>query len=125
MIKSKYNIIGVRSGTSLDGIDLTYITFDFNEKWSFKIHNAETVPYSSFWKEKLTNLVNLDLKELSQIDLDYTAYLSEVINEFLNKHELKEIDAICSHGHTALHQPEKNLTYQIGNLQNKVEEGYR
>jgi anhydro-N-acetylmuramic acid kinase len=116
MAKSKYNIVGVMSGTSLDGIDLAHITFNFDESWSFKIHNAETVPYSRFWKEQLSNLINYDLQKLTEIDEDYTSYLSEVINSFLQKYQLQDIDAICSHGHTALHQPEQNLTYQIGNL---------
>jgi anhydro-N-acetylmuramic acid kinase len=43
MIKSSYNIIGVMSGTSLDGIDLAHITFEIANKWTFTIRNAETV----------------------------------------------------------------------------------
>ncbi|OUS02135.1 anhydro-N-acetylmuramic acid kinase [Flavobacteriales bacterium 33_180_T64] len=116
MIKSKYNVIGVMSGTSLDGIDLAHITFELNEHWTFEIHSAETVSYSDYWKEKLSTLVNFDLEELKQIDEHYTVYLSEIINDFLRKYQLKNSDVICSHGHTALHQPENNLTYQIGNL---------
>jgi anhydro-N-acetylmuramic acid kinase len=38
------------------------------------------------------------------------------IKAFISKFEIKDIDAICSHGHTALHQPEKGITYQIGNM---------
>ena len=69
-------------------------------------------------KDKLSNLVNCSIETLKQIDEDYTIYLSEIISAFIQKYKLNIIDAICSHGHTALHQPEKNLTYQIGNLQN-------
>jgi len=104
------------SGTSLDGIDLAHITFKFDNTWTFKIINAETVPYTKDWKQKLSNLVNFDLETLQSIDEDYTIYLADVINDFLRKYQLNHIDAICSHGHTALHQPEHNLTYQIGNL---------
>lgn len=116
MIKFSYNIVGVMSGTSLDGIDLAHITFKFDNTWTFKIINAETVPYTKDWKEKLSNLVNFNLETLQSIDDYYTVYLSEIINDFLLKYQLQDIDAICSHGHTALHQPEHNLTYQIGNL---------
>lgn len=115
MIKSKYNVIGVMSGTSLDGIDLAYITLEFGRKWTFKIHEAETISYPDFWKLKLSNLVNFNLDELKKIDEDYTLYLSNVINDFTRKYQLNDIDAICSHGHTALHRPENGLTYQIGN----------
>ena len=106
------------SGTSLDGIDLAHITFEFHNEWTFKIHSAETVSYTEEWKDKLSNLVNCSIETLKQIDENYTIYLSEIISAFIQKHQLNTIDAICSHGHTALHQPEKNLTYQIGNLQN-------
>jgi anhydro-N-acetylmuramic acid kinase len=116
MIKSSYDILGVMSGTSLDGIDLAHITFEIGDNWAFEIHNAETVPYPERWKNKLSNLVSYDLKTLRSIDEDYTYYLAEVITGFFRKYQLDKIDAICSHGHTALHQPENNITYQIGNL---------
>lgn len=121
MIKSRYNVIGVMSGTSLDGIDLAYLTFECNKKWTFEILNAVTIPYSQFWLEKLSNLIYLNLNDLKQIDVEYTVYLSNVINSFIDEYKIKDIDAICSHGHTALHQPKKGFTYQIGN-QKKIAE---
>ena len=48
--------------------------------------------------------------------MEYTAYLANTINVFLEKNNIFSVDAICSHGHTALHKPENKLTYQIGNL---------
>ena len=116
MIKSSYNVIGVMSGTSLDGIDLAYITFQIGASWRFKIQAAETVSYSEEWKQKLKNLIKLDRNVLEDLDKDYTDYLAEVIRCFINKYDLKTIDAVCSHGHTAWHQPAQKLTYQIGNL---------
>lgn len=115
MIKSKYSVLGVMSGTSLDGIDLAHVSLEIGNEWTFKIHSAETIPYHGAWKEKLSNLVNYDLEIIKQIDKAYTIYLSGVINDFIRKHHLNTIDAICSHGHTALHQPDKGVTYQIGN----------
>lgn len=116
MIKMDYNVIGVMSGTSLDGIDLAYITFKFNNAWKFDITYAETVNYSKKWTEKLKELIQMSSDDLQQLDEDYTLYLAEVINQFIKKHHISDIDAVCSHGHTALHQPQKGLTYQIGNL---------
>lgn len=115
MIKSNFNVIGVMSGTSLDGIDLAYISFAKAEKWSFKIYYSQTISYSKKWIKKLENLTLLKSNELKQIDFEYTCYLAQVITEFINNNNLKNIDAICSHGHTALHQPENSYTYQIGN----------
>jgi anhydro-N-acetylmuramic acid kinase len=115
MIKSEYNIIGVMSGTSLDGIDLIYATFVYHGTWDFTIAKAETIAYDISWKQKLSNLVNLSMEELNLLDDDYTGYLANIINDFIDENNIIEIDAICSHGHTALHQPDKKLTYQIGN----------
>lgn len=104
------------SGTSLDGIDIIYVTFKNDGTWSFKIHYAETLPYDEFWKKRLKKLIDLSSDELKQTDEEYTKYLSEKINEFILKYHIENIDFISSHGHTALHRPEQNITYQIGNL---------
>ena len=50
MIKAEYNVVAVMSGTSLDGIDIIYVTFNYNTNWSFKIHHTETKKYSKKWK---------------------------------------------------------------------------
>lgn len=118
MIKSHYKVIGVMSGTSLDGIDLVYAAFNFDGNWRFEIICAETLPYDKHWEKKLKDLVLLTESELQKIDKDYTVYLASTINRFIHKYKIPDIDAICSHGHTALHQPKKKLTYQIGNLPN-------
>lgn len=116
MVKDEYYVIGVMSGTSLDGIDLVYANFRYTDRWSFKILNAETIAYSTHWYKILKDLITKSLDELKVIDVDYTKYLGEVIQTFINKYQITNIDAVCSHGHTALHQPENKLTYQIGNL---------
>ncbi|WP_410007005.1 anhydro-N-acetylmuramic acid kinase [Aequorivita nionensis] len=117
MKRNKYHIIGVMSGTSLDGIDLAEIIYNFSEaKWNFEIITAETVPYSSFWKDELREAINYSEEKLERLDFKYTEKLSEEILKFIKKHNIPEIDAVCSHGHTILHQPEKGFTYQIGNL---------
>ncbi|MFV9550031.1 anhydro-N-acetylmuramic acid kinase [Algibacter sp. PT7-4] len=116
MIKNEYSVIGVMSGTSLDGIDLVYAKFYLEEKWRFKILYTQTVSYSSSWYKTLKGLVDSSMEQLKIIDVNYTKYLSEVIKQFIKTHNITNIDAVCSHGHTALHEPEKNITYQIGNM---------
>ncbi|MDX1279396.1 anhydro-N-acetylmuramic acid kinase [Oceanihabitans sediminis] len=116
MKKKEYHVIGVMSGTSLDGIDLAYIKFSMENAYGFKIIHCETVSYFEEWQLKLKNLITFSSEELQEIDKQYTRLLASVINAFIQKNNITEIVAICSHGHTALHQPEKGLTYQIGNL---------
>jgi anhydro-N-acetylmuramic acid kinase len=116
MENNTYQVLGVMSGTSLDGIDLAFVTFTSDQKWEFTIHSAETIPYSRDWKQRLSQGIYLDPEELQVLDEDYTAYLAEVISAFINKHNLEDLDAVCSHGHTIKHEPENGLTLQIGNL---------
>lgn len=118
MKEKKYSVIGVMSGTSLDGIDLVLIEFKFESSWQFEIICSETIGYQDYWQNILKNLVSYSLLELHGIDENYTIYLAQIILNFIKKNNIEHIDAICSHGHTALHQPEKGLTYQIGNLPN-------
>lgn len=116
MIKNKYNVVGVMSGTSLDGVDYCWVEFSKNKHWSFKILAAETVSYSTAMKTQLSAAISLNSNELNQLNQDYTKYLGHGINAFIQKHTILNLDAVCSHGHTVLHQPEKGLTLQIGNL---------
>lgn len=116
MIKNHYNVIGVMSGTSLDGIDVAHCTFTNQNGWKFEILEAETLPYPAVWVEKLKNLVTFSKSELLKLDEDYTSFLGDAIHQFIQKYKLTNLDAVCSHGHTALHQPQNGLTYQIGNL---------
>jgi len=115
MINDEYKVIGVMSGTSLDGIDLVYVTFQKGSIWRFKILHAETFEYDFVWRKKLQRLIKYSKEELEKVDIDYTLYLANIINGFIKKYNIDDVDAICSHGHTALHQPQKKLTYQIGN----------
>ena len=116
MEHTEYSVVGVMSGTSLDGIDLVYVTFKYEGSWSFKIIYAETFAYPLTWVNILKGLVFHTAEALKQIDFDYTKYLAKVITSFIEKYNITTIDAVCSHGHTALHRPENGLTYQIGNL---------
>jgi anhydro-N-acetylmuramic acid kinase len=116
MFKENYNIIGVMSGTSLDGVDLACIKFSKSNDWKFEILQSETISYSNDWLLLLKNAIHFSKDELQKLNLDYTKLLANIISEFISKHNLTKIDAICSHGHTILHQPENGFTLQIGNL---------
>lgn len=116
MFKENYNVIGVMSGTSLDGVDLAYIKFNNSGRWTFEIFQSETVSYSEEWLTKLKNAIHFSISELEELNVAYTQLLASIISEFISKHKLTEIDAVCSHGHTVLHQPQNGFTLQIGNL---------
>ena len=112
-----YNIIGVMSGTSLDGIDIAYITFKFSKKWNFDLKKFKTFPYPISCKEKLKDSININSNELRSLDKLYTEFLAAKINLFIKNYNIKKLDAVCSHGHTVFHKPEQGITIQIGNLE--------
>ncbi|KAB1155498.1 anhydro-N-acetylmuramic acid kinase [Flavobacterium luteum] len=117
MLQQKYNVIGVMSGTSLDGIDLAHIHFTIIDKiWTFEILEYETVGYSDDWIIKLKKAIDFSTNELKILDNKYTELLGTVISDFIKKYKILNLDAVCSHGHTVLHQPKKGITLQIGNL---------
>jgi anhydro-N-acetylmuramic acid kinase len=112
-----YHVIGVMSGTSLDGVDLCYVTFTKTQQWDFEIKNVETVPYTETWRERLKEAIHQEVDVLAQLDLDYTLLLGQMIKAFIQRYNIENITAVCSHGHTVFHQPENGMTKQIGNLE--------
>ena len=107
----KYRVLGVMSGTSLDGIDLAICTFTKKGNWEFKIEKQATIKYSDYWKNTLENLRTKNKKLITTTDVEYGAFLGEKIIAFLDN---EKVDFIASHGHTIFHQPENKYTLQIG-----------
>ncbi|MDR1226599.1 MAG: anhydro-N-acetylmuramic acid kinase [Prevotellaceae bacterium] len=107
-------ILGLMSGTSLDGLDLCLAHFwkDSNA-WQFAVEAAETRPYDAFWRQQLRQAHELDTLPFLLLNKSYGKYLGEQCKDFLQRKNLKA-GYIASHGHTIFHQPGKGLTVQIG-----------
>lgn len=117
MVKEKYKVLGVMSGTSLDGIDCAVVEFTFkNSRWNYEFLMGKTLPYPDEWTRKLQTAILLNQSNLHLLNIEYTYFLGEMLNEFLIENQLTDLDFISSHGHTVLHQPERGITLQIGNL---------
>jgi len=102
------------SGTSLDGLDLAFCEFETkDDRWTYKIHCAETVPYTSQWKHTLSNVESGSALAFVTADVEYGHLLGALTRDFIARHHL-EPDFIASHGHTIFHQPGKRITSQIG-----------
>ncbi len=114
-MKNRFNVIGLMSGTSLDGLDLAYSEFRLRENgWRFSIKKAETVPYSTKWREKLANAHILDAAELVSLHCAYGKLLGQLVADFISRHRLSKPLFIASHGHTVFHQPHRGFTFQLG-----------
>jgi anhydro-N-acetylmuramic acid kinase len=112
-----YNVIGVMSGTSLDGVDLAHIRFAVNgSRWRYRLEECQTISYNSEWADTLRSAVTFTDSELQTLNEDYTTLLAHIIKKFIEQNSIADIDAVCSHGHTILHRPKDGVTLQIGNL---------
>lgn len=122
------NIIGLMSGTSLDGLDIAYCRlYDYGRETKVEVLAFATMPYASDTKDKIKQVFAQD-----RVDLPYLALLNEwigtyhgqLVNEFVatNNIDKNQIDIIASHGQTVMHVPKHrhaykdmaNATLQIG-----------
>ncbi|MDD2204354.1 MAG: anhydro-N-acetylmuramic acid kinase [Bacteroidales bacterium] len=111
------HIIGLMSGTSLDGLDIVYCCFDkTNSKWTFKITVSETVSYPDEIKRLLIDSFYSPADIIAENDWLYGKYLGRQVNIFCDKWNIQP-DYIASHGHTIFHRPDLSYTLQIGNGQ--------
>jgi anhydro-N-acetylmuramic acid kinase len=107
-------VIGLMSGTSLDGVDLAACNFSEKEgKWTYDLIAADTIPYPAEWEEKLKNLQHCTGEELAFTNAALGRYYGSLIRDFIAKHKLKP-ELTGSHGHTVFHQPQHGFTLQIG-----------
>ncbi|MFA8450713.1 MAG: anhydro-N-acetylmuramic acid kinase [Bacteroidales bacterium] len=114
MESQKYRVLGLMSGTSLDGLDFALCTFEYSFGiWTFNLEKTNTKSYDSFWKEKLSNAHLLTSDQLFCLHKQYGKYLGEQCTAFLKKNACC-VDFIASHGHTVFHQPEEGISVQIG-----------
>jgi anhydro-N-acetylmuramic acid kinase len=112
----QFKVLGLMSGTSLDGVDIALCTFRYqHDRWTFAIQQATTVSYPREWLKKLAAAHTLSGEQLTALDTQYGKYLGSLCNNFLKVHNIRGIDFIASHGHTVFHQPATGFTLQIGN----------
>ena len=103
-------ILGLMSGTSLDGVDLALCNIDEN---GYSVFAADTVPYSDEWRQRLAALDSASAAEYVRTDAELGHLYGHIVNRFLKDIDLP-VDAIASHGHTVFHQPHHGFTAQIG-----------
>ena len=112
-----YKVLGLMSGTSLDGLDLAYCHFwQEGDTWAFEIKSAKTVSYESSLKSKLNVAIDFSVTDLLALDHQLGDYFGKEAAAFIDEEDL-ETDFIASHGHTIHHRPDLGFTQQIGSGQ--------
>jgi anhydro-N-acetylmuramic acid kinase len=111
-----YNVIGLMSGSSLDGLDIAYTQLtEISGKWTYEILNAECVPYPDVLAAELKNANKVSVPEFLKLHTSYGHYLGEQVNHFIKRNNLQhKVHFIASHGHTVWHEPSARTTSQIG-----------
>ncbi len=113
-IMQEYKVIGIMSGTSLDGVDLAYCHFKKDgADWDFEIKASTTIVYNDPWKKKLSSLNTKEAQTFANTHAEYGHYLGVLVKNFIEKNKIK-VDFVASHGHTIFHQPQHIFTSQIG-----------
>jgi len=112
--KNTYRVIGLMSGTSLDGLDLCYCELEVLQgKWSYQILQASTIAYEPLWQQSLQDAPQLDGEQLTALHTAFGKYCGKQVNQFILDNNITP-DLISSHGHTVFHRPELGYTLQIG-----------
>lgn len=110
----KMQVLGLMSGTSLDGLDLALCEFEpSSESYSYKILAAKTIAYSDQWKKQLLEIKDASAESYFVLHASYGRYIAEEINNFVKEAKLKP-ELIASHGHTVFHQPALGVSTQLG-----------
>lgn len=118
-----YKVIGLMSGSSLDGLDIAYVHLQEQvgssqqgpRNWGFQLLHTVTYPYSDEWRRRLASAPGLSALDYHLLHVEYGHYLGEQVLRFIEAFRLDyQVQLIASHGHTSFHWPARKLTAQIG-----------
>ena len=117
-----YKVIGLMSGSSLDGLDLAYVhlqekvvTGKGPKSWEYTLVHTACYPYSESWRQRLAGAPGLSALEYQLLHAEYGHYLGEQVLRFIEEYGLHfQVQLIASHGHTAFHLPARRMTAQLG-----------
>lgn len=111
-----YRVLGLMSGTSLDGLDVAYCEFNYKQgKWTYNIKKATTYAYDEDFKQKIRSMEETSAREFARFSVEIGHFFGKKAKAFLDTHSL-DVDFVASHGQTIFHRPDLNYTTQIGDL---------
>ena len=118
MEKKLLNCLGMMSGTSMDGVDISLIKTDgenFFERIIDKYYEFPDNLYDGLIKirEKINSKEDLKIqkKEIKNLEKKFTLFHASLIDDLKSNFE---IDVVGFHGQTIFHSPKNKISFQIG-----------
>ena len=120
MKKKIFTSIGLMSGTSMDGVDLSVIKSDGNDQFSsiydtYKEFDDGLYKQLISLRDKISNFKDLKTHslEINDVEKKFTLFNSQLINEVIGDIN-EDIDLIGFHGQTVFHDPKIQISKQLG-----------
>jgi anhydro-N-acetylmuramic acid kinase len=121
-------IIGLMSGTSLDGLDIALCKIEGSgTETVLDLEKFRTIPYTETFREEIRKIFaksEIDFQQLCLLNAFIGTTHGEMVSDCLKEWDISpsDIDLIASHGQTVFHAPKKqhklpgfpNATLQIG-----------
>ena len=115
-----YTALGLMSGTSLDGVDVSIIESNGINEYRVILddyfeYNSKIIKDAIKVRENISTVEDLKAyqKEINALEKDITLFQAEVVDKTLKKVK-KNVDIIGFHGQTIFHNTEKKFTKQLG-----------
>ena len=114
-LPDSFLVLGLMSGTSLDGLDLALVRFSPADSGGIRYEMVDKghFEYPASISRQLDEAMTYDKARLRTLENAYSEILVRAIRRFLID-EGEHPDIIASHGHTVFHQPDEGITLQIG-----------
>ena len=114
MYDSGFNVLGLMSGTSLDGMDAALVTFNPDDSREWKLLGVQFFEYPHELKE-LAHKTYKQGKKSPEFDKAFATWTIACVRSFSSGHKF-QIDLLGLHGQTIFHDPANKFTYQAGCL---------
>ena len=112
-MECKTTVLGLMSGSSLDGLDACLASFEKSRNiWKYEILECQTIELPSSLLNRLERSHFLSDSMLQELDNEYGEWIAVAIDKLAAKSDL-----IGIHGHTVFHSPAEGRSVQIGNAQ--------
>lgn len=104
-------VIGLMSGSSLDGLDLALCRFTSDQDWEYI--QGQTINFDDDLRSRLATIDTLSLYDYQDLDVAFCRLCADAIRVFAQSIQ-HPIHLISSHGHTVCHHPERGHSLQMG-----------